>query len=643
MATSLFTALSGLQAHQGWIDVIGNNLANANTPGYKTSHATFSDQLSQTLRFASGPGTGTGGRNPAQIGKGVRLSDIGRNFSQGPLQGTGRTFDLALEGRGFFVVNDGASNYYTRVGTFGLDALQNLVDVRTGYRVIGTDSQPIQVDTTSLFPPQATSSMMLKGNLPAEVTGPLPELLSASTAFAHGSPAVATGSAAGPFAVPIGETWSLEVQVNGGPMQTASVTSVTGTITAADIASAIDALDGVSAAVDGSGFVAVTSDRKGEGVTIDIDSGPAGRDLAAAAGLPTVTVTGSQTALVPTTTLNDLPGNVVPYADGDIIEISGVDTDGSPVNAQFVYGAANDGETVDDFVAFLDGLYADATVEIDADGLIRVEAQTAGESDLTLSIGDDSGAAGETTWSTYALAVASEGTGPDEHDMAMEVYDQAGIAHTLNLTFQRQQDGTWNVLPSIPAGEGSISSGPITGITFSPDGSPTGLNNVDLDVVVTFNGQPTQTVALDLGSDGGLDNVTQFGGAGTVYGHEQDGFGVGELSNVNVDVDGSIVGSYTNGQTRSLGQLGVAVFANQEGLRHAGNNLYAETVNSGGRIFGAGAAGPAGSVIGGSLESSNVDTAEQFVRLIEAQRGFQTNARVITTQDELLQEMVNLL
>jgi flagellar hook protein FlgE len=643
MASSLFTALSGLQAHQGWIDVIGNNLANTNTPGYKTSQATFSDQLSQTLRFASGPGTGTGGRNPMQIGKGVRLSDIGRNFSQGPLQSTGRVFDLALEGRGFFVVNDGASNYYSRVGTFGLDALQNLVDVRTGYRVVGTDNQPIQVDTTSLFPPQATGALTLKGNLPAQVTGPLPELLSASTALAHGAPAQATGTNAGPFAVPIGETWSLEIQVNGGPLQTAAVTSTTGSITTADIANALDALDGVSATVDGSGFVQVTSDRKGQSVTIDIDAGPAGRDLASAAGLPTVTVTGSQTALLPTTTLNDLPGNLVPYVAGDVIEVSGVDTDGTPINAQFVYGAANDGETVDDFIAFLDGLYADATVSVTADGLIEVEAQTAGESDLTLSIGDAAGATGETMWSTYALSVASEGTGPDEHDMAMEVYDQAGIAHTLNLTFQRQQDGTWNVLPSIPAGEGSISSGPITGLTFNPDGSPTGLNNVDLDIVVTFSGQPTQTVALDLGSDGGLDHVTQFGGDGTVYGFEQDGWAVGELSNLNVDVDGSIVGSYTNGQSRSLGQLGVAVFSNQEGLRHAGNNLFAETVNSGGRIFGAGATGPAGSIIGGSLESSNVDTAEQFVRLIEAQRGFQTNARVITTQDELLQEMVNLL
>ena len=90
MASSLFTALSGLKAHEGWISVIGNNLANANTPGFKSSRAIFSDQFSQTLRFASLPSGSTGGRNPMQVGLGVTLADIGRDMSQGALSKIGR-------------------------------------------------------------------------------------------------------------------------------------------------------------------------------------------------------------------------------------------------------------------------------------------------------------------------------------------------------------------------------------------------------------------------------------------------------------------------------------------------------------------------------------------------------------------------
>ena len=144
---SLFTALSGLKAHQDWIDVIGNNLANANTSGFKTSHASFSSSFHSTLRHASGPGGGMGGRNPVQIGMGVSLSDIGRDFGQGSLTGTGRVFDLALQGRGFFALSNGAQTMYTRVGTFGLDGQNNLVDQRTGYRVLDGSGSAITLDT----------------------------------------------------------------------------------------------------------------------------------------------------------------------------------------------------------------------------------------------------------------------------------------------------------------------------------------------------------------------------------------------------------------------------------------------------------------------------------------------------------------
>src|SRR5262245_24107 len=135
MPSSLFSALSGLQAHQSWIDVIGNNLANSSTPGFKSSAAVFSDNFARTLQYAQGPAAGRGGKNPVQVGLGVAMSDTTKTFSQGALTNTGRVFDVALQGMGFFAVSNGIQNLYTRVGTFGLDALHNLVDQRTGYQV----------------------------------------------------------------------------------------------------------------------------------------------------------------------------------------------------------------------------------------------------------------------------------------------------------------------------------------------------------------------------------------------------------------------------------------------------------------------------------------------------------------------------
>ena len=121
MASSLFSALSGMRVHQQMIDVIGNNLANTNTPGFKSSRALFASALTSTLRGASSPSGGVGGRNPVQVGLGVVSASITHSLEQGALTSTGRSLDLALEGRGFFTLSDGDQRMYTRVGTFGVD------------------------------------------------------------------------------------------------------------------------------------------------------------------------------------------------------------------------------------------------------------------------------------------------------------------------------------------------------------------------------------------------------------------------------------------------------------------------------------------------------------------------------------------
>lgn len=645
MANSLFTALSGLQAHQNWIDVIGNNLANTNTAGFKTSRATFSSAFSQTLKYAT-PGNGAiGGKNPTQIGNGVSLGDIARDFNQGALTDTGRTFDLALSGQGFFALSGGGQTLYTRVGTFGLDSVNNLVDLATGYKVLNPQSQPLNLDVDSLFPPSGTKNVEMVGNLPGTVTGPRAEVLTSSTGFVHGQPAMLGATQTGPFAIPAGETWTMSISVNGGAPQPVSIVGTGVPVTSADVAAAINTLTDVNATVNGAGLVEVRSNRTGETVNMKINPGQSGKDLATMLGISTTLTAGTQGPLIPgVTTLNDLPGNVGDYQDGDRINITAVDTDGSPINATFQYGAGFDGTTIDDFVAYVDSLFTDAQVSLNASGQIMVEAQTSGEADLLLAFTDEVGQTGKMDWTTYAASETTEGTGPDTVITSTEVYDPAGGSHTLTMTFERQDDGTWNGIPSVDPDAGVVLSGPITGLQFDDEGAPIGLAAVSKSVSVRFNGQSgSQTINLDLGTDGEFSGLTQFGSAANVYVAEQDGFGSGELASISVEVDGNINGFYTNGQFRSLGEIGVATFTNPEGMRETGENLWGRTANSGGVVMGKADIGKAGKMIGGALENSNVDTAEQFVHLIEAQRGFQASSRVISIQDEILSETVNLI
>jgi flagellar hook protein FlgE len=646
MTSALFAALSGLKANESWINVIGNNLANSSTPGFKSSRAVFSDQFSQTLRFASLPSGTLGGRNPMQIGLGTQLADIGRNMGQGALTNTGRTFDLAINGFGHFMLSDGIGTYYTRVGTFGLDATSTLVDQRTGLRVLGLDNGPIVLDTTSFFPPAPTSETTFAGNLPAEITGPLAQTMSSSTAFKSGTKASLTGSTAGPFAIPIGQTWTMDLVVDGGSPQTVAVTSATGTVTAQDIVDAINALpsSGVTASVAPGNFVQITTDRTGSASTLKVLPGQAGFDLVTLTGLSTALVAGTESQATIATPLNDMPSNLVDYQSGDLIDITGLDYDASPISASFIFGTGpgQDGDTIGDLVSFIDNLYPNATASFDsATGQIQLTADETGATDMSITLTDNSGSVGSTNWAQHAFLATVIGTGPDTATTSIEVYDQAGTSHTVTFTFERQDDQSWSVIPSIPATEGTV-SGSITGLRFAQNGTISTLPS-STNFTVTFTNQAPQTIHLDFGTPSLFDGVTQFGQEATVFADFQDGYGVGELSNISVNGDGDVQGFYTNGQIRSLGEIGIATFVNDNGLTEIGDNLWTETPNSGIRTVGKGLQAKAGQVVGGALEGSNVEIAEEFVRLIEAQRGFQANARVITTTDEVLAELVNLL
>ena len=180
MMRSLFSGVSGLKTHQTKMDVIGNNIANVNTVAFKSSSVTFSALMSQTTQSASGPNaaTGTGGVNARQIGLGVKSGAINTAIdTQGSSQSTGNPFDIMISGSNFFVVSDGNTNYFTRDGSFYVDAAGNLAMTSLGYNVMGWQvddaTQEIKKDTVSAlrimsaanmtYPPEATTEAYVSG------------------------------------------------------------------------------------------------------------------------------------------------------------------------------------------------------------------------------------------------------------------------------------------------------------------------------------------------------------------------------------------------------------------------------------------------------------------------------------------------
>jgi len=184
MQRALSSGVSGMLNHQLVLDVTANNLANVNTPGFKSSRVSFSTALVQTQFAGSAPGSSIGGQNPRQAGLGMEATSIDLDMRQGAIQTTGRNLDLAVQGEGFFEVTDGTISRFTRVGNFGFDSLDNLVDQGTGFKMIGNTynlrpnpdgSQsitavgvPLQIDRSEAFPPKQTEAVTFQGNLSSQ-------------------------------------------------------------------------------------------------------------------------------------------------------------------------------------------------------------------------------------------------------------------------------------------------------------------------------------------------------------------------------------------------------------------------------------------------------------------------------------------
>lgn len=416
MPRAMNSAISGLRSMQTWLDVVANNVVNTNSTAYKASRVTFQDILSQTERSASGPQGTLGGVNAQQVGLGMSIGGIANVPTQGAIQSTGKLTDFAITGEGFFIVNDGIKDLYTRDGSLDLALDGKLISSLNGFPVRAwTASTAGVVDTTT--PPTTV-------------------------------------------AIPLGQQ-----------------------------------------------------------------------------------------------------------------------------------GVAAESNTI-----FMGG-------NLDAATAVAGTVQT-----------------------------------------TVTVFDSLGVGHLISLTFTRAAaPGDWTLTAT--EADTAITAVSIAAngtVSFSAAGAMTSLNptlSVDFDAAVTDATDLTAANVVTLDMDGTL---TQFAAPSSVSSQSQDGASSGTLVTFSVSTIGRITGVYSNGQQKVLGQVAMARFPNPAGMSRVGTNLFEVSANSGDPAVGAAGTGSRGTITNGALEGSNVDLAQEFTNLILAQRGFQANGRVITTNDEVLQELVNL-
>lgn len=426
MLTSLFTAVSGMNANGTALSVIGDNVANMNTTGFKTSTAAFGDILSQQL-------------GESQVGRGVLLTDVKTEFTQGTFENTASVLDLAIDGDGFFIMRDTSGTYYGRAGQFDVD--------KEGYVV-------------------NPSGIRLQGYT-----------YSASGASTSGLGDINVSS------------------INSAPKDTETVT--------------------ISANLDSRATIPLAFD---------------------------VTDPNSTSNFSSSITVYDSLGN------------------GHIVNLYF-----------------------------------RKDTETA--------LGN--------TWEWFGVV-----NGTDTASGATEVQAQGTLDFTNNGELDVESAVTYN-----------LASG---GFDFNGGAAAGQVIDFDFGTSITTDG----------GS--GLDGTTQFGAASTTSFQSQDGYSSGSLKSITIGIDGIMTGIFTNGQTRGIAQIALAKFISPTGLTKMGKGLYAESVGSGQPIISTPGNSGTGTVLSNTLELSNVDLAEEFVKMILSQRGFQANSRVISTSDELMVELVNL-
>lgn len=633
MMRSLYAGISGLRNFQTKMDIIGNNISNVNTVAFKSGRITFAETMAQSLAGEIAPSGNLGGVNPIQVGLGMRVLGVDTNFSQGSMEATGITTDLALQGEGFFLVTDGDQNYYTRAGSFQLDANGSLVNAGNGYKVLGymplsegsgvldkSAPQPIQIPLGRRSPARSTEEIDLVGNLEMHMTNSNAALVDAGTTGIRNLNGVAYDGVGGEHRVVITGSNATR-SITSGSMQNLNLTDNLGTL-------GITNVDGLRITVDGQRSVTLT------GLTTD-------STVSELLHAINTQVAGIEAKLDDNGAIQITRDF---YGDGNRYNVSIEDSGDCDITAALFdqTGTFN----VDNVVASTLVAVDNFTPTGQETPLIRALNLTMDEQTGLINGIEDLGGGGVFINAPSGLA-AGEATITTEvtsHSSSIYVYDSLGNTHNLTVRMTRsEEEGVWRWAVEVEEPAVIVEGGNGT-ISFRDDGSLESFSyerNLNEVVFNPGNGAQNVSFAFNVGSFGGFDGLTSTASATTMMATGQDGYGMGTLQGIFIDTNGQIFGSFSNGETEILSQLLLANFTNPQGLERSGENLYTESANSGSpRITDADQA--SAKINSGYLEMSNVDLSREFTDMILVQRAFQASARVISTSDRLLEEITQL-
>ncbi len=697
MLRSLYAGISGLSSNAIELDVIGNNIANANTVGYKSSRVTFREMLCQTIRPAQRPVSGgRGGMNPQQIGLGSSIGTIDGRFTQGHLQTTGLANDLALQGDGFFILSDGYSSYYTRAGAFGLDSQNYMVDPSTGMRVQGLMADAtgqiangqfndLFIDPSMTVPASASTNARLFGNLDAASEAQGGILESAHfVAAAVGSDLLTelfaqNGDAMGLVA---GDEIALTGMVIDGGTSQISVPNFEVGNTGLDlddltawIVSSLESLPEIAAgdltiAIAADGSLELTNNSGTASVqnlrltipsrsdfnqtfrfTNSIGPGATGTtyDAAREAGQVRAAAT-TDDLLVDLYNSNgqSLDLNVTPLNPTTSISITGsIGETLAPSHTLTV----DDTTTVEDLLTGLQIAFGISSepVTINTDGEIVMSGETGTENALgqvdIREVGEVNPVF-ETSFNFVEIQEASDG---HTFTASATAYDSLGEVHNVLFTFTKIVGrNEWNWVAELEGNE-EIIEGNSGSVSFTDTGEIIAFRYSDDAGGLTFRPQPSGdvgaqeiTMQIDVGQFGDFNGLTQYAAQGGLQ-SITDGFTVGQLLDYEINADGMIIGRFSNDTVQTLAQIGVARFPNYQGLQRSEGNTFQSSGNSGVAMQGLAGGATGTFIVSGSLEGSNVDLTQELTNMVVAQRAFQANAKVITTGDQIMQEIVSML
>lgn len=602
LSASMYSGTSGLKAHGEDMTVIGNNISNVSTIGFKASRMYFEDALSQQITTASGGG---------QVGRGVSVGTVMGDFSQGSLESTTEATDLAIGGNGFFMVSPAGQelNYYTRAGNFRFDEEGYLVDPH-GYRLQGWAVQ--ESDTSAAATTEGTTSSVTTG---VKIKG-VPQDVKLEN---FQSPPQATKR--------VDMILNIDSQSEDGTTANGDVPEA-GAYDGAPFTALFEKWDGTATPPLGDAQYAYQStikvyDENGTSHNMTIYADP---------------------VLDPDVTANAGGKRYMEY----IVTVPpGED------NREFWSAAGAD--------ATMRGILMTGTLTFNAAGeLENMSAFTINNPyDSEPITGTTTYKANPTAMSNWTPANFSQNGYP------VCTANFLGAENSSVTAFEKVADPT-NSTPNVPslpfsnANNIEINFGlrNKAAVWDNPDMTLENLQNIFVsssDLLV--DDPPTATQLADAAAEASdslaaingmaspeisaLATTSYSTGSTTIF-QAQDGYTAGFLQNISVDRDGVITGRYSNGQVLQLFAVTLATFNNNYALYREGGNLFSETRSSGPPITGLANTGGKGSIASNSLEQSNVDLATEFVKMITTEKGFQANSKTITTVDQMLSVLIQL-